>query len=211
MQTLEDLLARLDQEHSWRIKELTIMRYLVNQEEAEKSQIFLRTSFVFLYAHWEGFIRKATEYYLDYINEQGHNYGEIDNKLTALALKSKGFQLEQNSDSIDRYYDAVNFILNRSTIPVKLPSSNVIKDTLALNSSQFRNLLKTLGLSTEYYELKEKKIDEILIKSRHDIAHGKRNRVYLEDFELIYSMITDFLAHFKEQIFESASKGEYLL
>lgn len=210
MQALEDLLTHLDQEYSWRIKELSSMKNSVYPEETENSKIFIRASLVFLYAHWEGFIRKATGYYLDYINEQGHNYGEINYNLTALALKKKGLQLEQDSDNIDRYYEAVTFILNRSSYPVELPSSSVIKDSLSLNSDQFNNLLKTLGLNEKYYDLKEKKLDEILIKVRNDIAHGKRDHVSLKDFETIYNIVIDFLDHFKNQIFESASLAKYL-
>ena len=142
MQTLEDLLSHLDQEYSWRLKELSSMKSLVYQEESGKSQIFIRISVVFLYAHWEGFIRKATEFYLDYINEQGYNYGELNFNLTALGLKSEGLQLDQNSDDIDRYCKAVSFVLNRATLKVKLPTSNIIKENnfLPNGASCFRRL-----------------------------------------------------------------------
>jgi len=227
MQSLEDLLTKLDGEYSWRLKELISMKSLIYQEEKEKSKIFtltssiyqeeiekskifIRTSLVFLYAHWEGFVRKATEYYLDYINDQGHNYGELNQNLIALALKNKGMQLDQNSDNIDRYYEAVSFVLNRSSFQVKLSSSKVIKDTSILNSKQFKNLLRILGLSAKHYELKEKKLDEILIKKRNNIAHGKHNYVNLEDFEFVYEMVVDFLNYFKDQIFDSAQHVQYL-
>ena len=210
MQTLEDLLTLLDGEYSWRLKELISMRSLVSQEDIKKSQIFIRTSLVFLYAHWEGFIRKATEYYLEYINEQGHNYEEINYNLTALALKHQGLQLEQKSDNIDRYFKAVNFILNRSSIPVRLPASKVIKDPSVLNSELFKNLLEILGLSEEHYQLKKKKLDEILIKERHDIAHGKRNNISIGDFNATYDMVVNFLEYFKDQLYISALETGYL-
>jgi len=66
--TLEMLQNNLDQDFAWRIKELTTIKNRIPQKKEDLQDALIRAGITMLYAHWEGFIKNATEQYLNYVS-----------------------------------------------------------------------------------------------------------------------------------------------
>ena len=77
---LDALIDKIDSELSWRKKELSALKFNVEESrnfiEAEQSR-FIRMGLAMLYAHWEGAIKSLAEYYLNYVANQHLYYKKL--------------------------------------------------------------------------------------------------------------------------------------
>lgn len=206
--TIEDLLARLDEDLAWRRKELTEIKFLICSSPHGNLQINLRIGVVMIYAHWEGFIKNAGDYYINYLSQQNFSYKDVNNSLIALSLKAQ-FKECGKADKTSVHCKIVNTLINELNSQINIPYENAVKRKENLNYELLSDLLFTLGLEASYYELKENLIDHVLLKTRNDIAHGRRIKVDLEDFIELYVGVIPMLEQFKTQIFDAAEKELY--
>lgn len=73
VETLEELLM---QDLAWRKKEMFSLKILVEKDEINEP-ILLRAGIALLCAHFEGFIKRASNYYIGYVAEQKKPYSEL--------------------------------------------------------------------------------------------------------------------------------------
>ena len=66
MKTVENLQDALQQELAWRKKEISDIRASTVQADDTDKHVF-RSGQVLLCAHWEGFLKKGVEIYLDHV------------------------------------------------------------------------------------------------------------------------------------------------
>ena len=57
--SVEDLQTKLDKMLLWRKKELTTINQNIMPSSGEVLEVNIRSGIVFLYAHWEGYIKQA--------------------------------------------------------------------------------------------------------------------------------------------------------
>ena len=65
--TKDELYNRIDDEIGWRKKELKLFKDKIPTEKSELQVAMLRSSIPIIYAHWEGFVKTACEYYWEYV------------------------------------------------------------------------------------------------------------------------------------------------
>lgn len=70
VRSISQLQNLLDNELSWRIKEFSYLKRIVQKSDAVSQPVALRSSLPLLYAHWEAFIKNSSTHYLKYVNEQ---------------------------------------------------------------------------------------------------------------------------------------------
>ena len=72
VRTLEQLYDFLSGELAWRTKELVTLKALVEQTSPsrERRRVLLRAGVALLYAHWEGFVKRAGSAYLEFVDLQ---------------------------------------------------------------------------------------------------------------------------------------------
>lgn len=73
VETLEELLM---QDLAWRKKEMFSLKILVEKDEVNEP-ILLRAGIALLCAHFEGFIKRASNCYIGYVAEQKKPYSEL--------------------------------------------------------------------------------------------------------------------------------------
>lgn len=111
IKTLSDLQDTLDKSLSWRIREIA---YVKSNAKAAKSiaQIaYVRAGIPLLYAHWEGFVKEASEAYLLYVGGLKLNYDQLASCLVVFGVKKYISDLVQSKKSIANI-KAVEFIRN---------------------------------------------------------------------------------------------------
>ena len=92
IRTTEQLVDEMAAEISWRRKELTDLRYLVESSSGRKirQDVMTRAGVALLYAHWEGFVKAAAEMYLELVwSFQRCKNAELANNILVIVLRAR--------------------------------------------------------------------------------------------------------------------------
>jgi hypothetical protein len=87
IRTLTQLQDALDKEMSWRHKEILGLKLSVRNAGQLPQSSIVRAGVALLYAHWEGFIKNSSLLYLNYVNNQGLCYKELQSCFVVFGLK----------------------------------------------------------------------------------------------------------------------------
>ena len=87
--SLLQLTRSLDKQLSWRKKELTALKFWVENGEENVRNTIMRASLCLLYAHWEGFIKEAATRYVRFVAQQGLQFRDVTPNLVALGLRAE--------------------------------------------------------------------------------------------------------------------------
>lgn len=85
IKTIEKLQDKLDEDLSWRKKELLEFKHIINSGEHES--VMVRAGIALLCAHFEGFIRLASNFYVVFVSYKKVPCKEIKNNFLVLRLK----------------------------------------------------------------------------------------------------------------------------
>ena len=90
IRTVEQLVDTLSAEISWRRKELTDLRYVLESSVDSRTRraTLTRAALALLYAHWEGYVKAAAERYLEFVCMQRRKNSELSDSLLALTVRS---------------------------------------------------------------------------------------------------------------------------
>lgn len=200
----ENLIYYLQQELAWRKKELTYIKFLVDNANKNELDFNLRIGITFLYAHWEGFIKQSTAYFINFLRNQNYKYGELTDCFKGWALKPI-IKKCSNTEKISFYYDVIDTLLNKGEVEAVIPNENTLFDMpFILTYDKFSDLCFILGVKQNLFELKRNFIDQELVNKRNHIAHGRRFYIDPTDYEdyhqKIISMLNDFHSEFSKII-----------
>ncbi|QWG71334.1 hypothetical protein EXW50_10675 [Bacillus mycoides] len=221
---LEKLQRKLDGNISFRKQELSILKTQIEASVGKTLNTFIRAGIVMIYAHWEGFIKEAAKEFLNYLNKQNIAQADLKDNFHAVALKYKFIDCSQSKKS-SKHSELLNEIkynslsifsvdLNKTDAPIVNTESN-------LKSSALDEILFTLGIDKQPFELKYQLIDEKLLKSRNSIAHGvnvnfigdstnQAEQIAKNNYNELYKSVLDLMDLFKEKILEMAEDKQYL-
>lgn len=209
IRSIEELEQCLDDDFAWRRKELTTVFTNLQSSKYLQIKTNLRVGVVMLYAHWEGFIKNAAEFYLVYVSTKRLNYSELSNNFIALSLKIKLTEFSQ-TNKYTVHTEMVSFLLGDLNKRAQIPTENIIKTQSNLNSNILREILSAIGVDYSHYELKEKLIDSQLLKIRNTVAHGQDFEIDIPEFTLLYTEITNLMTRFKNDLSNSATLKTYM-
>lgn len=207
IRTLSQLQDSLDKEMSWRIKEIGTFR-VGSKENGPQRKPYIRAGIALLYAHWEGFIKSASEFYLSFVESRGLKYNELRTCFAVFGLKGSLNTLVESRKSSPNIA-ALDFILSELESQAVLQISSAIKTDSNLTSSVFTNIAKSLDIGIGKYETKFNLIDAKLVDRRNKIAHGEFLDVEGKDFGELIDTIVELMRFYKTDIENAASLGTY--
>ncbi|MEW5733873.1 MAG: MAE_28990/MAE_18760 family HEPN-like nuclease [Thermodesulfobacteriota bacterium] len=214
IRTLNDLSDKLNFELAWRKKELSDLKYYIDQPNPgnpgmnRRDRVLGRCSVALLYAHWEGFVKLSTQYFLEYVAMQRLLNQQLHPNLLALSLKSSiNFLPETNNYS--EYGKVTNFFLTCLTNRARLPFKDGLSTRSNLSSKVLKEILWCVGVDYAPYETKEKFIDSRLLGRRNTIAHGEKIYVDPREYDEMREIVVDMMTHLKNELENSASIGSY--
>lgn len=208
--TLTLLHEVLDNEYSWRIKELSNLKSIIPKEGTDMQKILLRAGITLLYAHWEGFIRKiANEYYKFVSFQTHHKIEELNTVFISILLRKKAndFRDDKRLSNHQILFDSIKKDLQK---PAIFPQNENILKTSNLNFEIFEDVCVLLSIDIKLFEGKELVINEHLLTKRNKIAHGHYLGVDLAGFKETYKNVTDIMRTFKDEALNSAALKKYL-
>ena len=207
LRTLTQLQEALDTAMSWRIKEISDFK-LATKKRTENSRTFIRAGVALVYAHWEGFIKVASEDYLNFIENQGHVYRDLKTCFAVFGLKGKLILLS-DSRRAKPNIEALDFVIAEMDKRAKMSMSSAIDTESNLTSKVFANIAASLDISITPYETRFNLIDESLVKRRNKVAHGEYLDMSTQDFLTLADEILQMMRTYKTDIENAASLQNY--
>lgn len=209
IQTDEELFELLDADFAWRRKELSFIVSSLYLSTPKTMDTYLRIGVTMLYAHWQGYISNAGNWYINYLKQKKLNYEDLTDNFITLALKQRLKICGSTSKTII-HYEVINILRNRLSNEIDLPHKNGIDTTSNLNYEILADVLFTLGLDHSQYELKKNLIDLTLLESRNKIAHGERYCLSKDEFFTLYQDVLEMVECFRDQIIDAVKNKKYL-
>jgi len=209
VRSIDELENVISKEFSWRRKELTNIRNLSLSSKKHMKTTLLRSGIVLLYSHWEGFVKKVSIAYCEYINHKGLRYEQLITTFHVCALleEFQGQYPHRNFKSALSIVDGTAISLSNKC---KIDSDKYIDTESNLNSSILKEITMKIGVDYSVYELKENLIDERFLGVRNAISHGESRIIEENDFIELFDEITILIETFKNQILNCAIQKSYL-
>lgn len=197
----------LDQDMSWRVREISTFRVASKEDRVDRDAL-IRGGVAMVYAHWEGFIKSASEGYLEFVNNQGLTYRELKTCFVVFGMKGRLTQLSESKQAKTNI-DVLDFVMAELDKPAKMVLSNAIRTEFNLTSTVFRNIALSIDVPIGRYEARFPLIDESLVNRRNGIAHGEYIGLKPDEFIALASEVHTMMRWYKTDLENAASLGLY--
>jgi len=213
IRTLDDLEDLLDSELAWRKKEMTLaINHFASSKNDLSKQYNLRGALLLIYAHWEGYIKKASEAYLEYVISKRVTYNLLKSNFLAIGIAN---HVENSADikSIKNKKNIIDFVLNDlSATKFYGKSSEMVFAESNLNIEILEKICLSIGIDAEILSADKHWVDNRLLQFRNKAAHGdrispKEINFRIEDLKLEIQTLLD---KYRTLISNAAARKEYL-
>lgn len=204
--TYNQLIHLIGEDYAWRRKELKLIQNQIPNTSSPKQNAALRFSVPILYAHWEGFVKKACELYLEFVAKKFLKHNELKPQFVALSLSKQLGNLEIKN--IEERTRAVNFLVNEIDKNSNMQTKNVIQTKSNLRYSVLEEILFVIGIDESKFSHKRSLIND-LVDARNNIAHGDYLRVEYDAYQIMYDDIQIIMEQLKTEIENAATLEEY--
>lgn len=210
IRTTEELVDRIAEEHSWRIREIAELRNIIQASSSSltRNNAACRAGLALLYAHWEGFVKNAGTHFLDFVSNQRMSLSELRGNFVTVVLRSR-IDRATESKKYSAFEEITNYIRDNENTRARLPYKNVVDTQGNLSSTALKEVTWCLGIDYGLYETKEKLIDSRLVGRRNHVAHGKSIAIDTDDFMEMSDEVIGLLATFRNQVENAAITGSY--
>ena len=204
----------LDDDLAWRRKEVIELRSIARSAKAKKADVHVRAGVAMLYAHWEGFIKNASNAYVVFVSALGIKTRELQDSFVALSMKAKLAQMGDSGKS-SVAVPAIAHLMSILDKPALLPAAGITA-VGNLKSEVFVNIAGWLGIDVARYTARFNLIDETLLASRNKIAHGEYLNISPQRFDSLAEEIMELMIWFKTDLENAAAcrsfqrKGELI-
>lgn len=201
-----DLIRLIGEDYTWRRKELKIIKDQIPSSSSPLQSAALRFAVPILYAHWEGFTKRACEYYLEFISNKYLKHIDLKPQFVALSLTKKLGRLEIRN--IEEKTKTVELLLNELNSSSNIPTKNVIQTKSNLKFDILEEIIFVLGLDLSKFSPFESLIND-LVDARNNIAHGNYLRVELPTYQSMHIDIQILMELLKTELENSAITESY--
>ncbi len=211
IRSIEELEDKLESDLSWRKKEILSLKILIDSDEINQ-KILLRAAIALLCAHFEGFIKVASNYYIVYVANKKIKVDNIINTLVAIKMNKKIKQCRE-TEKFSVHGEMLTLLekIKGEDFFIKYTDDNPIISTNSNpTSTVLEEILKTIGVDSDIFETKKQYIDYSLLSNRHKVVHGERHDLYYEEFISTHRIVLELLDLYKELIINAAEQELFL-
>lgn len=197
---LERFLTGIDREWNWRQRELTFFKQALSCVDNYQKDSMSRAGILLLYAHWEGFIKKISQNFLDcFANE---SIGRSPKYIITTHLAQMNDNISISHNKIDAAAQCLNCISDGAKVCQSIQKA--INTESNLNSKNLEKIAKSVGVNFSDFETRLQFIDRSFVAERHAIAHGEGRQISEEDFLKLEKDVVTLMDIFKKNITDSA-------
>ena len=204
--TYNELIRLVGNDYAWRRKELQIIKDQIPNNSSPKQNASLRFCVPILYAHWEGFVKKSCELYLEFVAKKYLKHSELKPQFVALSLSKKLGSLDINN--IQERTKTVDFLVSQIDKSSNMLTKNVIQTKSNLKYHIFEEILFIIGIDETKFSNKKSLIND-LVDARNNIAHGDYLRVEFDTYQVMHKDIQELMKSLKTEIENSATLETY--
>lgn len=209
IRTVEHLIDRIAAELTWRRRELTDLRVLVQQSDGSmRSKVVVRASVALLYAHWEGFVKKVAGFYLEYVSSHRLPYRRLKPNFVALSLRTKFEALGANG-KVSAANELAEFFCTKLEAQSNIPYKNIVDTKSNLSSKVLLDILSALGLSAASFETRLHFIDANLVNPRNHIAHGETEFLTVDEYLQLHEDVISLIEQFRNEVENSSVQRSF--
>lgn len=199
IRTVEDLMERLDSELAWRKKEISHISFFIERSDFLKKGVLVRCGIALLYGHWEGFVKKGANYFLEYVAMQKLANKDLSMNLLTLSFLNS-VTIPTDCKKRSPFGAITDFFLNSLEGRSKIPYNSGVDTGSNLSSKMFKEIAWCLGIDYRLFEAKENLIDMRLLRPRNQIAHGEHIEMKEDEFIELKKEVLELMTLFKNQI-----------
>lgn len=217
--TSEDsLIDKIEKDSASRKKELTYVKLRVSQADGESVKYEIRSAILLLYAHWEGSIKNISERYLCYISYLGKDFASLAPNFYVLQAKRCIKKFQTKSNKYTAYAEHLSELENlKNEIVDHRFYEDVIRTQSNLNYDVLIEILDDIGYTGDrnQYLLDKGLIDESLLGSRNEIAHGGMHSsadltMNADEYCFLHDKICYLIESFKTGVLDMIENKSYL-
>lgn len=206
VRTINELQDKLDKEIQWRKKELVDYNFIIEKNRnSTRLKPLVRGGIALSYAHWEGFIKMSSSYFINYISIKKIPLDQMQLNFLALSYMKR----INKGNGIEECINLMSEIIENTQKPCKIYDKDIIETKSNLKFHVLKDILTSLGLEKSHFSSKENFIDKKLVDPRNDIAHGTYRGVVYEDFKIVHENVIPLMEHYKTLIENSSSEQTY--
>ena len=210
IRTTENLVDRIAQDHVWRVREISELKYLIEQTTTSdiRKKVICRSGIALLYAHWEGFVKKTGTYFLEYVSYKRLKIKELRSNFITLILRGK-IDRASESKKYSAFDEITKYIIQNDDARTSIPFKNVVNTESNLTTKVLKEITWCLGIDYSVFRSKEKLIDLKLVGRRNHVAHGQEIIVDNEDFLEMADEVLGLMNTFQNLLENAAVMKQY--
>ena len=208
---VEELEENLMSDLAWRKKEMLSLKLII-EKDGVNEPILLRAGMALLCAHFEGFVKKASNCYIGYVAEQKIAYKDLIESFAAIKMEkefkkcAKSDKNSVHSGLIKKYTDLANIRFQE-----KYDLDNPYVSTHSNPKvEELKEIMNILGIDSDIFETKANYIDSSLLANRHKVVHGEKTDFDKEDFFTTFSIIMQLIEDYEKLIIKSVEEKKYM-
>lgn len=213
--TIDKLQAKIEKDIAWRKKECADI-FAINSLQTEYNQkVSIKASVVILYSHWEGFVKKASAFYLDFLSSQRLKYRDLDERFIIHYISQAYCDINTKFTKSLIYDIHFQDKIGHAEDIFKVDGFTELNKFSNINSEQFFDILRTICIdesspAVKYFDLKRNFLDETIVGKRNSIAHGNYTDIDFEMYQNMHEVIMEMLNQYSTLLLDIAENKEYL-
>lgn len=161
----------LDNEIANRRLEIHYLKNILqSKRDSKESKVLIKALVVISYAHWEGFVKKASIAYLSYISFLSLNKKQISTDLFSSSLFS---MMTEEGKGIGEKIKKLRGIIDDPSYKPEMNIDKMCNTESNLNNERLDKIMKNIGAPYEELRSKGMFIDGSLLNHRNKYAHGE--------------------------------------
>lgn len=197
----------LDRDLAWRKRELSAAKFLEERARNHEQSVLRRVGICLIYAHWEGFVKAGTEAYLMLVRSEGLLSRDLSLGMLTLSIAAQ-FRVDR-WDHLPTRREIVDFLRSDLSKKADIKPEHALRTRDNLNSEVLKEILDTLGINPQFYDTKQKLLDEQLLADRNRIAHGEHVEIDSIRFRELHAEFIALLNRFRDDLMLAATQQHY--
>ena len=192
------LSSRLEQDITWRIKELSEVVRACHDTNGLRQTALLRASVPVIYAHWEGYFVHSINAYLTYVSELGVYLSQLKDEFWALNVRKRYNPNQVQGDAPFR--DFLIGLRQEEDRLFERDSFDRITGKSNLRSNVIVHACQCIGINNNHFKEYFNFIDKELLDKRNHIAHGASMRFELDSLAVYRDKVVDLMRLVQQEI-----------
>ncbi len=171
------------------------------------ARVLARSGVAMLYAHWEGFVKEACQFYVDYVAKRRLRCNELnDGFLRTMLLGWSKRAMAGDEISTAALMEAV---LHPADSRARIPKNVIVETRSNLRFNVLSEIFAGIGFPTDKFMTRDKLIDKTLCEGRNGIAHSRNYYPGAGSFDDLYQEVLEMMEDLQDLVLASVRMQQY--